>query len=427
MEIRAAPFRRTIRSLFLYETAPTCAFRGSLDVARQQEVLGKHALRAVIGVEEFERALPYLSTKSSDQLFTLFWIGKTYRWEEPDGCALVGTGVSRMQSPRYLGDTAGDLELEMHHIAASVPGLSYRAPRAAVERKIDKNMLADLSVYYAELDRGFRNTHVPAVGRVLQSVGFSSLAKASVSIVVNEATVGKCVLTFKRGRKMKIGPIYLIASSRGLGIGSRVVADLTAAADSLGFKGVYATVPAPNESAGRAFRAAGYEPEVTLRSHYMAGVDEVVFVRRLSNALEPFRPPDPSLLLNLAYDERRIAGEVARHYFPIDRRWIEWLADRSGERESFRSKPHELVRDRAGDSALVIYKRGGTMKVVPSSREFSSGLTASWERQAKIRHQRKISVFVTTAREVETYGKEGEIEAGRYSCWKRVAIWSKFV
>jgi hypothetical protein len=126
---------------------------------------------------------------------------------------------------------------------------------------------------------------------------------------------------------------------------------------------------------------------------------------------------------------------VDRVYFPLDNDWRAWLGSSPAIPVDFRRKPHWLLTGPSGDLALAIYKRGGTMKVVPAvdNRGLSESLIQKWEQQARSFGQRKISVFwpaTDTRSDVMAaagYAKEACLPTGLYAVNTAIEIWSRFI
>jgi len=124
----------------------------------------------------------------------------------------------------------------------------------------------------------------------------------------------------------------------------------------------------------------------------------------------------------------RLGRYVAARFFPIDAAWGRWLAHAAGPSlGEFEHKPHDLVEADRGGVALVIYKRGGTAKVVPvivGDAAPSPALVRACEHAARLRHRRKVSMFVPE--DVGALpGYDRELIADGYSIHGAIAMWSR--
>jgi hypothetical protein len=119
---------------------------------------------------------------------------------------------------------------------------------------------------------------------------------------------------------------------------------------------------------------------------------------------------------------------VAARFFPVDAAWERWLAHAAGPSlGEFEHKPHDLVEDDRGGVALVIYKRGGTAKVVPvieGEAAPSPSLVHACEQAAHRRHRRKVSMFLPGDVAVLP-GYDRELVADGYSIRGPIVVWSR--
>lgn len=435
-----------MKVLFVYETSPTRAFRGSLVVASQGEVSGSAALRREVGEKEFERLRPYLSPHrcETSRPFTVFTVARAYPFHAPLWDTALASRFGHLQAPRYLADYPPDYVLHVHHVAAggTAEALTARRMTDELDSRLDAEIVSEFSAFYNDLEHGFRSTHIPAVGQVIPSVGFSSLAKFCVGILADDELIGKCVLTAKRGRNLKVGPIYLQRRYRGQGRASLAIGALIRGATELGYWGIYATVPSTNDQPLRLFSGASFDRVAFFASHYKSGIDEVVFFRVLALpgkglARRPRAHTGEWRELGLDRAERLLATFVGRFYFSVDSAWLAWLKERpSCSLGTFDRKPHDLIATSDKAAAIAIYKRGGTMKIVPATMggAIPEELVSAWETHARRVGQRKVSVFwpavppeVLPPFSNPSYFLETEIAAGRYSSYNAVQVRSRFL
>jgi hypothetical protein len=190
---------------------------------------------------------------------------------------------------------------------------------------------------------------------------------------------------------------------------------------------VFATVPAENTPALRLFERAGFCRTGALANHYRRAGAEVVVVRPTSDSPLPELSEEPRVEQAESSVER-MRRYVATRFFPVDAAWERWLAHEAGPSlGEFEHKPHDLVEDDRGGVALVIYKRGGTAKVVPiiaGDAAPSPTLVRACEQAAHLRGRRKISVFLPHG-VAALPGYDRELVAAGYSIRTRIAVWSR--
>jgi GNAT superfamily N-acetyltransferase len=290
--------------------------------------------------------------------------------------------------------------------------------------------LHDIAPYYGEIERGFAATHLPRVGTVLPSIGFSTLAKAGWAIADRDRVIGKAVCTAKRGGSLKIGPIAILPDHRNRGHATAFLRSVVALAQAGGRSCVFATVPTTNLPAQRIFENAGFHRAGVLVDHYRSGCSEDIVVYPLSGStILADSPSGPSLGSSRDPSSHELVRSyVAEQFFPVDDAWDSWLARAAGPTlGEFERKPHDLIQDDRGATALVIYKRGGTAKVVPVVAEraaVSPALVHACEQAARRRDRRKVSMFLP-ARMPGPAAYRRELEVVGYSSRGPIAVWSR--
>ena len=300
---------------------------------------------------------------------------------------------------------------------------------AAYEAVLDAQILNDVAPYYGELERGFATTHLPAVGTIQESIGFSSLAKLGWAIRDGKRVVGKAICTVKRSGSLKIGPIAVLPAYRRRGHAISLLRLAVERAELDGRPCVFATVPMENTPARRLFECAGFHHAGMLADHYRLGGSEDVVVHPTSNASFAKASEDARIEESRAWSSIGcVRRYVAARFFPVDAAWESWLAHTAGPSlGEFEHKPHDLVEDDRGGVALVIYKRGGTAKVVPvivGDAAPSPTLVHACEQAAYLRHRRKVSMFLPNDVEVLP-GYDRELVADGYSIHGPIAVWSR--
>lgn len=313
------------------------------------------------------------------------------------------------------------------HDAAAPPAMGFAPISAASEARLDAQILHDIEPYYGELERGFAATHLPRIGTIAPAIGFSTLAKVAWAISDGDRVVGKAVCTVKRNGSWKVGPIAVLPEHRNHGHASAFLAVVVHRAHTGGWPCVFATVPRANAAALRIFERAGFHRRGALEGHYRTGEMEDVLVCTAPRPV-PLCPLETEALDLPLSPAERIRQFVVEQFFPVDAAWQRWLAQHP-ERSlgDFADKPHEIVHgDRMG-TALMIYKRGGTAKIVPvADSEFplSDALVQACERAARRYDRHKAAMFLPA----EVPGPAGyrrELVADRYSLRGAIAVWSR--
>jgi ribosomal protein S18 acetylase RimI-like enzyme len=313
---------------------------------------------------------------------------------------------------------------------AAVAQVSFTPLEAAVEARLDAQILHDIAPYYDELDRGFAATHLPRIGIVTPSPGFSTLAKLAWAILDGDRVIGKAVCTVKRNGTWKVGPIAVMPEHRNRGHAAACLGSIVRRAHATGWSCVVATVPRNNVTTQRLFARVGFRPVGVLVDHYrVGGVEDVVAcavpapIMRSAPAVSAVWPAGAEPL-------ERLRRYVAERFFPVDAEWLQWLGRRADHAlDDFAGKPHDVLhRDEAG-TALVIYKRGGTAKIVPvvnGDAPPAMEIVEVCEHAARNRARRKAAMFLPV-RVAAPRGYHLELVAERYALRGPIAVWSRWL
>ncbi len=270
--------------------------------------------------------------------------------------------------------------------------LSVRSGPASFEQGLDAALVEEISAHYEDLDQGFIGTHVPPAGSFRGSRSASSSVKFAALIWAGSTPVGKCVLTFKRGGRIKVGPLYIVPSQRGRELATATLIYILDAARDAGYLRVYATVALANHAAVALVERCGFERQLTLSRHYSALCDEAVYVRELNRLA------------------RRILTDDRTTFLPV-------------------SHPRRMWCDQS--EAPLRHKRGGsTTVIVADAPAVSSYVIREWEAEATRLRRRKLTV-VWPHSDCEAslpahYMKEGEFAMSGDEAFERVAIYSAF-
>jgi ribosomal protein S18 acetylase RimI-like enzyme len=315
----------------------------------------------------------------------------------------------------------------LHRAGAAVSRIGFAPVDPVVEGKLDARILYDIVPYYGELERGFASTHLPRIGMVMQSPGFSTLAKLAWAILDGDRVIGKAVCTVKRNGAWKVGPIVVMPEHRNRGHAAACLASIVCRAHSTGWSCVVATVPRENVATQRLFARVGFCPVGELVDHYQPGSIEDV-VACVAPAPVTCAPSTPKVRLAAAGPLERLCRYVTERYFPVDAGWREWLVRcADGALADFAGKPHDVVHSDGAGTALVIYKRGGTAKIVPvldDNAPPATEVVEACEGVARDRARRKVAMFLP-ADVPAPRGYRRELVAERYALRGPIAVWSR--
>jgi hypothetical protein len=206
--------------------------------------------------------------------------------------------------------------------------------------------------------------------------GFLTTAKCVRVIVFNKRRVGFVVLTFKLGGCVKTGPVILGEKHRSRGVGKLLRQHIHKAVFNMGYRKVFAAVPADNVPAFQYLLSSGYHIEAHLIRPYHRKHDELVFGRLLDHK----RGPGPEFIRQItpatAFERvtepvPEISGFIDREFSSAYCRVPEgWAAQQlrmacSGKADS--SKPR-LIFAATSEGLLAVciclLKRGGSAKLV---------------------------------------------------------------
>lgn len=237
---------------------------------------------------------------------------------------------------------------------------------------------------YAETGRAYAQKLLEIADAGEDTEGFLTTSKEVCSIRYQGRSVGFAVLTFKLGGSIKTGPVILAERYQKKGIGKLLRSKVHEIARSLGYRKVFATVPANNLSAIQYLLSSGYRIEAHLITPYHPKHNEFV----LGALLSPKRGPSPEFIRQITpFTEfakvtecaAEIAGflrnEFSAAYCRVSDEWclkqLRMAVDRTS---SF--KPRFIVAGHAGALmalAICLPKRGGSMKVLVLTRSGHQG------------------------------------------------------
>jgi GNAT superfamily N-acetyltransferase len=312
--------------------------------------------------------------------------------------------------------------------AGAVSRVGFAPVDPVIEERLDAQILYDIAPYYGELERGFASTHLPRIGTVMPSPGFSTLAKLAWAILDGDRVIGKAVCTVKRNGAWKVGPVAVMPEHRNRGHAAACLASIVRHAHSTGWSCVVATVPRGNVATQRLFARVGFCPVGELVDHYRPGSVEDVVVCAVSGSVTGGALETTRVWRTRVGPLERLHGYVTERFFPVDAGWRQWLAhceDRT--LEDFAGKPHDVVHLDGVGTALVIYKRGGTAKIVPvvdGNGPPATEVVEACERAAQDRARRKAAMFLP-ADVPAPRGYRRELVAERYALRGPIAVWSR--
>lgn len=158
--------------------------------------------------------------------------------------------------------------------------LQLASANSEKDELFDSAIVTSISAYYDDLfETDFINSHIPPSNFIMPTYSFSSLLKWSHIIFYDNKAVGKIVVTAKRNRSFKIGPIYILPEHQQQGCATLALDMLTNLLLNIpGFTMTYATISEKNIASIKLFKKVGYAESNRLRLHYTSHSDELVYI-----------------------------------------------------------------------------------------------------------------------------------------------------
>lgn len=257
--------------------------------------------------------------------------------------------------------------------------IRLREIRNAERPAFIRSVREHISQAYSETGRSYAKKLLSISDRGDDPEGFLTTAKCVRVIELKGKRVGFVVLTFKLGGCVKTGPVILGDTYRRKGIGRQLRQFLHEAVRSLGYRKVFATVPADNLPAQQYLLASGYRIEAHLARPYHTGHDEIVFgcalngkrgpgmefIRQITpaNTFERITEPLPEISAFLQ-------TEFSSAYCKVPEGWAtRQLRMASRQSESFKPRmAFTASNDTLLAVAICLLKRGGSAKTILLSR-----------------------------------------------------------
>jgi predicted transcriptional regulator len=370
------------RRVFLYETKRVQAVTGHivLDgvVRGTPEHVWKFARHGGSTKQAFNRYFDRMDTAYA------YRVAASVRYSNPiplSQVLAIDAGFRVPQQFLYLQNVP---KLHRHLRATAVREcLSLRRGNLRL-REIDPSERAEFIRSVEEhISRGYSETGEEYARRLLSiserghdPEGFLTTAKSVRVIELNKKMVGFVVLTFKIGGCVKTGPVILSQAHRSRGTGQRLREQIHEAVYHLGYRKVYATVPADNVPAYQYLLSSGYRIEAHLVRPYHPEHDELVLGYMLTHE----RGPGPEFVRQLTPTTtfRRISRlvpelseflekEFASTYCTVPAGWANRQMRAACSAHGGQAKPR-LVFAASNESLLALgiclLKRGGSAKLV---------------------------------------------------------------
>ena len=210
--------------------------------------------------------------------------------------------------------------------------------------------------------------------------GVFTKGKTIFSIYWGGELAGYLVTTMKIGGSVKTGPVIIFENYRQQGLGQSLRVLVHDIYKAIGFRKVYATVPANNIAACQYLIAANYQIEGHLNRHYHDRHDELVLGYLLSESRGVPQPIQRQITpLYKFYRMSKSSSEIALHlksvfsevYCEVTNGWV--TRQISQALSAGRGNSKELLKPRiifAADgptgvsaTALCVLKRGGSAKI----------------------------------------------------------------
>ncbi len=254
-------------------------------------------------------------------------------------------------------------------------GIALMPIEKANVREFAQLVRREVSCYYPETEEfyPFRLAEIAFLG--IDPFGLFTLRRMVWSVKAGNNLAGFLVMTEKRGGSVKLGPMVMVKRFRKRGIGSSALRVLFSHYGRLGFRKVYATIPATNVAVTRLLETSGFVREATLKQHYSTLHNEVVFgtfIGTLSSratrdpriSVHPSRNIDPRL-------HEFVLSEFGADYDELDETFTSNLLSANDRSPlwDYNQKPRKLfwLHPDQNRAALVVAapKRGGAVKLGP--------------------------------------------------------------
>jgi predicted transcriptional regulator/GNAT superfamily N-acetyltransferase len=210
--------------------------------------------------------------------------------------------------------------------------------------------------------------------------GFLTTAKCVRTIEFKRRKVGFVVLTFKLTGCVKTGPVILAEAHRRRGVGTMLRQQLHEAVRSMGYRKVFATVPADNVPAQQYLLASGYRIEAHMCRAYHPQHDEVVlgylldhkrgpgpeFVRQITPATTFERVSEPLPEISAFFHT-----EFSSEYCKVPDGWATRQLRMACDNRTEMFKPRLAFTASQGSllaATICLLKRGGSAKLVLVSK-----------------------------------------------------------
>jgi predicted transcriptional regulator len=251
----------------------------------------------------------------------------------------------------------------------------------AAERSTFKKLVQEhISMGYLETGRAYAEKLLAISDGGEDPEGFLTTEKSVRTIAYKGKKIGFVVLTFKLGGSVKTGPVILDQRYRGKGVGKLLRKQLHCAATLIGYRKVFATVPADNVSAYSYLLSSGYRIEAHLHRPYHLEHDELVF----GFLLDTTRGPGPEFIRQLTpltaferIDEPLpdvvtfLRSEFSSAYCRVAEGWAERQLELAKGAQESKFKPRLVFA--AGNGHVLalcvcLLKRGGSAKLIVLTR-----------------------------------------------------------
>lgn len=243
-------------------------------------------------------------------------------------------------------------------------------------KEVEKHISGSYMETGAKYGKKLLETH--DLGRDVE--GIFTKYKYVMEVRLGAKRIGFAVLTIKAGGCVKTGPVILESEYRNKGYGKKLRSYLHEALNRAGYRKIYCTIPIKNDEVFRYLVSSGYKVEAHLSKHYHKNHDELVLGYNLLETgemlirtpkRESFPPNDFMRIKSYSEElEEFLLKNFHKFYFSVSRNWVRQQIKSAasfskGKRNVFKPR---LIYIGVGFSlvsaALVIFKRGGAVKVL---------------------------------------------------------------
>lgn len=388
-ELRRSAPKSTPRIIYLYESNGDKHITGHIVIERVIAASPKE-LWGIVGTKSTtkERFFKYFDGASVAYAFEIVTAVKYLHDIALDKIKNIDNGFRPPQNFLYMQNLPRlKSYLRMHStnevLNSTNGGLQLKSFQTSSVQNFIELAIKHVSEYYLETGEEYAHKLIQISREENDSEGVMTSGKSIYEIYSKNLHIGFVVITRKNGGSIKTGPVMFFQQYIGQGFGKELRSLLHFTFQRLGYRKVYATVPANNQAATSYLLASGYKLEAHLRRHYHDFHDEFVFGYHLMNNREgghefirqieqitkhaPLKSSSSELTSFLE-------EEFSASYTNVDSYWSnrqihEAIAHTKGRGSKFRPRKIYLAYGlQLLCVGLCLLKRGGSVKIILLTR-----------------------------------------------------------